>query len=79
VDCARAGLEVLESNHKSVVVGGSRIACGVALDRCLQPHEPHAHRWDYVFTLRDSDDAIGVEVHYAAADQIDIMIAKRDS
>src|SRR2546422_6181999 len=77
VGCAQAGLEVLAAADRSVVVGGSSVACGVALDRCRQPSEPYAPRWDYVFTKRDTDEAWGIEVHHADADEIEVMIAKR--
>src|SRR5580700_3381837 len=79
--CARAGLDALEAEHKEIIVGGAHIACGVALDRCRQPHEPDANRWDYVFTVRGHDpdlaDAIAVEVHHADAGEVSVMIAKK--
>jgi hypothetical protein len=77
VGCARAGLEALESEHKPLVTGGARIGCGVPLDRCRQPHEEGARRWDYVFVIRDTNSALGVEVHHAAAEEVAIMIEKK--
>jgi hypothetical protein len=68
----------LEADHQPLVRGGNRVGCGVPLDRCRQPHEGGVERWDYVFVLRDSDDAVGVEVHHADANQVDVMIGKRD-
>lgn len=78
VGCARAGLDCLEAVHKAIISGGSQIGCGVHLDLCRQPHEPESPRWDYVFTFRTGNKAIGVEVHHAAADQVDMMIAKKE-
>jgi hypothetical protein len=75
--CARPGLESLETGHKAVVVSDGKIGCGVALDRCRQPREPNAHRWDYVFVVRDTDSAIGVEVHHTDPNEVDVMIAKK--
>lgn len=75
--CAHPGLEVLEAGHKPVVVSDGLIGCGVALDRCRQAREPSAHRWDYVFLVRDTDSAIGVEVHHTDPNEVDVMIAKK--
>jgi len=47
--CAHLGLDVLETEHKPIVLGGANIGCGVPLDRCRQMQEPNACRWDYVF------------------------------
>lgn len=75
--CARPGEEVIEREHRAVVLLGSQTACGVALDRCLQPHEPDIDRWDYIFSQRDNNDGIGVEVHHASPLEVDKMIAKK--
>jgi hypothetical protein len=75
--CARPGQAALETGHKPVVLGGESIGCGVALDRCRQPREPNAHRWDYVFVVRDTDSAIGIEVHHTDPNEVDVMIAKK--
>lgn len=77
VACARPGLEVLETSHKPVVLSDGLIGCGVALDRCRQAREPSAHRWDYVFIVRDTDSAVGVEVHHTDPNEVDVMIAKK--
>lgn len=77
VGCARPGLAVLEHSHSAIVTAGPLTACGVPLDRCRQPHEPDASRWDYVFALRNGDVAVGVEVHHADANEVDVMIAKK--
>jgi hypothetical protein len=74
---ARPGLEALEAGHKPVVLGGASIGCGIALDRCRQPREPNAHRWDYVFVKRDTDSAVGIEVHHTDPNEVDVMIAKK--
>jgi hypothetical protein len=74
---ARPGLEVLEREHKTIVIAQTTIKCGLALDRIRQAQEPTAHRWDYVFSIDDMV-ALGVEVHHTASDQVDVMIAKRD-
>lgn len=56
-------------------------ACSVDLDRCRRDHEPQADRWDYVIVVRDngdsSDDAVAVEPHPAAADQVEEMVQKK--
>jgi hypothetical protein len=77
VGCARPGLAVLERHHTAIVTSGTRTACGVHLDLCRKPHEPDAPRWDYLFTMRDGESAIGVEVHPADANEVDAMIAKK--
>jgi len=74
---ARPGLDVLETEHRPVILGGESIGCGVALDRCRQPREPNAHRWDYVFVERDTDAAVGIEVHHTDPNEVDVMIAKK--
>jgi hypothetical protein len=68
---------VLEADHKAVVLSAGEIGCGVALDRCRLQQEPEAPRWDYVFTHRGKNEAYGIEVHHAAADQVNDMIAKK--
>ena len=68
---------MLEAAHRTVVLDGRQIGCGVALDRCRQPREKDAHRWDYVFTHRDTDQAYAIEVHHAAADQVKSVISKK--
>lgn len=75
--CARPGLDVLEAEHKVLITTAGKIACGVALDRCREQQEPTANRWDYVFTLREGNKSFAIEVHHAAADQADNMIAKK--
>jgi hypothetical protein len=52
-------------------------ACSVDLDACRQPHEPNVDRWDYVVVLRDRNDAIAIEPHPAAADQVDEILRKQ--
>lgn len=86
---ARPGLDVLETNHKNCVYRGASVACGVPLDRARQVEEDQSDRWDYVFTLRsggrhrrqvgaaDSIEALAVEVHHAAAEEVPKMIAKK--
>lgn len=78
VGCARAGLTCLEAHHQTVITTQGETACGVALDRCRQPHEPEVNRWDYVFTLRTGNEGLAVEVHPTTEDQIDEMIAKKE-
>lgn len=77
VGCARPGLEALHQDHRARVRAESVAACSVDLDACRQPHEPNADRWDYVVVLRDGDDAIAIEPHPAAADQVDEMLRKQ--
>src|SRR5882724_7998717 len=77
IGSARSGLEALETAHRTIVKGGGSIGCGLALDRCRQPHEPDAPRWDYVFALRTGNDALAIEVHHADADEIPAMIRKK--
>jgi hypothetical protein len=74
---ARPGLDALEAEHKPIVTGGSTIGCGVALDRARQAAEPAASRWDYIFSQRDSDEGLGIEVHHAASTEVEVMIAKK--
>jgi hypothetical protein len=76
--CAEGGLAVLEAEHKPIVRGGSKIGCGVALDRCRQMQEPYALRWDYVFCQRDTDDAVAIEVHHTDVNEVDVMIGKKN-
>src|ERR1700742_1759441 len=78
VGCARAGLTVLETQHKSLIVDGPSIGCGVHLDLCRVAQEPEANRWDYIFVRRDNDEGIGVEVHPASRDHVDEMIKKKN-
>lgn len=75
--CARPGLSALEAEHKTVVLGGQSIGCGIALDRCRQMREPDVRRWDYIFIVRDTDSGIGIEVHHTDPNEVDVMIAKK--
>jgi hypothetical protein len=75
--CARPGLSALEAEHKAVVLGGQSIGCGIALDRCRQAREPDVRRWDYIFTVRDTDSGIGIEVHHTDPNEVDVMIEKK--
>jgi hypothetical protein len=77
VGCARPGLQVLEAADREVILGGETIGCGVPLDRCRQPHETDADRWDYLFTERDTTRGHAVEVHHAASSEVEKMIAKK--
>ncbi len=85
---ARAGIEVLETEHKGCVTGGAAVACGVPLDRARRDLEDQVERWDYVFTMRAGGtsqhssatptvDAIAIEVHHAVAEDVPKMIAKK--
>jgi hypothetical protein len=75
--CARAGLEVLEAGHRTIITSAGQVACGVAIDRCLQPQHPDERRWDYVFTFRTGDVGVAIEVHHADADQVRVLIEKK--
>lgn len=76
--CALPGLEVLETDHKPIVRGGSNVGCGVALDRGRRMQEPNASRWDYVFVERDTNNGVAIEVHHTDANEVDVMIAKKE-
>jgi len=75
--CARAGLEALRAEHRTRIRAESVASCSVDLEACRKPHEPNANHWDYVITLRGGDDAIAIERHPAAADQVDELIRKK--
>jgi hypothetical protein len=75
--CARAGLEALQHDHRTRIRLETVAACSVDLDTCRRPHEPDADRWDYVVVLLDGNDAIAIEPHPAAADQVDEMLRKQ--
>lgn len=75
--CARPGLDTHEVEHKTVVLGGESIGCGIALDRCRQAREPNARRWDYIFVVRDTDSGIAIEVHHTDPNEVDVMIEKK--
>lgn len=86
---ARPGLEALEAEHRTSITGGAAVACGVPLDRAWKDVDDQIERWDYVFTMRGatkarpdappvrSVQAVAVEVHHAAADEVPKMIAKK--
>lgn len=76
--CARPGLDVLETEHKPIVRGGANIGCGVPLDRGRRDEEPNARRWDYVFVERDTNNAVAIEVHHTDANEVDVMIEKKE-
>lgn len=75
--CARPGLEALKSEHRDRIRLEHFASCSVDLDKCREPHEPNVDRWDYVVVLRDGDDAIAIEPHPAAADQVDEILRKQ--
>jgi hypothetical protein len=75
--CARGGLDALEAEHSRLIEGGASVASTVPLDRCRQPQEPDARRWDYVLALREGSRGLAVEVHHAAASKVEVLIAKR--
>ena len=77
--CARPGSDALDSEARGVIDGKQEIGCSVPMDRCCK-HGRHrdSRRWDYLLILRaDRKKGIGLEVHHAAADQIDVMIDKK--
>ena len=75
--CARAGLGAIEQAHRTRIRMETVAACSVDLDRCREPHEPNADRWDYVVVLLDGDEAVAIEPHPAAADQVEEMVRKK--
>jgi hypothetical protein len=74
---ARPGLDSLEAEHKDIVHGGTTIGCGVPLDLCRKMREPDAPRWDYVFVVRDKNDAVAIEVHHTDPNEVSRMIEKK--
>lgn len=75
--CARAGLGALRAEHRTRIKAEAVASCSVDLEACRKPHEPNADYWDYIITLRNSDAAIAIEPHPAAADQADELIRKK--
>jgi hypothetical protein len=75
--CARAGLGALRVEHRARIKAEAVASCSVDLEACRKPHEPNADCWDYVITLRGGDDAIAIEPHPAAADQVEELIRKK--
>ena len=74
----RAGLNAIGPEHRPRIVAESVASCSVNLEACRKVHEPSGvNLWDYVFTLRGGDDAVAVEPHHAAPDQVDEMIRKK--
>jgi len=78
--CARAGLTALEAAHQGLITDPTgTVGCSICLDSCRQHLEPDVHRWDYVLTLKQKPQpGLGVEVHHAAATEIDSMISKKE-
>lgn len=74
---ARAGLGALQQQHRERVQLESEASCSVDLDAARKNDEPDANRWDYVVTLRQTDDGIAIEPHPAYADQVDELIRKK--
>jgi hypothetical protein len=74
---ARAGLAALRQNHRERIQLEEHAGCSIDLDAARTPHEPNADRWDYVVTLRGTDDGVAIEPHPAYADQVQEIMRKK--
>jgi hypothetical protein len=77
--CARGGLTALTAAHSILVNGANKIVCSINLDSCRKAAEPAASRWDYVLIVgKGSGPGIAMEVHHAAASEVQAMIKKKE-
>lgn len=78
--CARSGADALQAVHRDLIEERrNRIGCSVNMDSCRAAAEPNANRWDYVLALQSAPmRGVAVEIHHAAAEEVPVVIAKRD-
>ncbi len=55
----------------------SRIGDSLDLDAATQPELPNENRWDYVLSLPDLSEIVGIEPHAAKDSEIGVVIAKK--
>jgi hypothetical protein len=78
----KSGLEALRTRDKPhVQAEDTRKLSGSAdLDAALQPHEPHAHRWDFAIGYkhinRTWECLYWVEIHTANAKEVNVVLNK---
>jgi hypothetical protein len=55
----------------------TRIGDSLDLDNAAKEEDPEANRWDYLMSIPDLKEFIGVEPHSAKDSEISVVIAKR--
>lgn len=54
-----------------------RIGDSLDLDAASKNEQPEANRWDYIVSIRDLKEFIGIEPHSAKDSEISVVIAKK--
>ena len=67
-----------EADRRSVAEAErSRIGDSLDLDAATRDEFPQANRWDYVLSIPDLSQIVGIEPHTAKDSEIGVVIAKR--
>lgn len=75
----RNGLGALSGGDRGLIAATERPRVGdsLNLDLAMQPEFPEAHRWDYLLSIPNIAQIVGVEPHTARDDEINVVISKR--
>jgi hypothetical protein len=55
----------------------SKIGDSLDLDAASKDEHPNAHRWDYIVSLPDLEEFVGIEPHSAMDSEISVVVAKK--
>lgn len=74
-----AGIGALPKSERSLIAQDqrSRVGDSLDLDEASRAEHPNSNRWDYLLSLADCSQIIGLEPHSARDDEIGTVIAKK--
>ena len=73
------GLGAFEKSHVSLIAEDQRRRIGDSLDLdAASKHEhPEANRWDYIVSIPDKQEFVGIEPHSAKDSEVSVIIRKK--
>ena len=73
------GIGAVHNNDRTLIVVSERPRVGdsLDLDEATRVAFPNAHRWDYLLSIPDISQIVGIEPHSATDREIRVVIAKR--
>jgi hypothetical protein len=75
----KGGMAAFAPAHHRLVADGerSRVGDSLDLDAATRDEFPEAHRWDYILSVPDLSEIIGIEPHVAKDSEVSVVIAKK--
>lgn len=75
------GLRALKSQDAKLIheLDRSKVGDSLDLDAASRSELPEAHRWDYLVSVPENSELIGLEPHSSRDDEISVVIAKKKS